>query len=779
VTLVVLALGWLGGITAVALWNAPGWFFGLCLLLLIPLTLRNWLPLSPLLLAGTAVVAVAGGLRFEHWEQSPPPLLAEHTGQHVGVTGVVRGLQQPGITTSRFRIDVNAVHTAEGTEPISGGVLVTLGEYAALEPGATVRVRGRLDEPPVLGDFDYRAYLARQGVVATMFYPRVTVEAAAPTWSRERMVGAIRQRLEDGVVRSLPEPAASVAAGISLGRPGTVPRELYDDYRSAGLAHILAVSGAHLSVLSGLVFFGLLQVVNRRTAIWPAMAVIVLYVFLAGAPFSVVRAAIMAVIFLLGVFLGKQQASLSALAAAAIVMTAFRPATALEAGFQLSLSATAGLIVFAPWIRHWIGVGVERVQLRGLVPPIVEHVAALSLAATITTAPILWVTFGHVPLIGPVSNIVVEPVFALAFGLSLVTAFAGTASETAGWAVGLGAYYPLSVLSWTATTLGNAPYASVELPRISANWALLAYVVLAVPGWFAYRHLAPIPERPPISRGERHTRRIAIGAAAGALAVGVAWHSLLPLRGPGELEVTMLDIGQGDAVLVVTPGGQRVLVDGGPSGTALAHELGPVLPHWARTIDAIVLSHPEADHVGGLPEALRRYRARDVYDNGAFHDTQMAALYYDAAPKRTRLEAGDSFELDGVAFEVLWPPGDADGLGPNDLSVVLRVEYGETVVLLTGDIEHAPQRAMVEEGVWLEATVLKVPHHGGATSSRAFLEAVGAPVALISAGEGNRYGHPAQVTMNQLDGASIYRTDIHGRVTVRSDGERVRVETQR
>jgi competence protein ComEC len=778
VTLIVLGLAWLSGIAAVALWNAPPWLTGVAFAGAVPFVLQRVPGVRPWLLAGAVVFALAGGWRFGGWQSSPLPDLAKHVGDYVELTGVVRDLPRPGITTTRFEVEIREVISGEQRTATSGAVMVTLPQYTRLEPGSTVSLSGRLDEPPVFEDFDYRAYLARRGVVGTMFFPALSESSPAPKWSRRRIVGSIRGNLEDGLVRTLPEPTASVAAGISLGRPGNVPAELYDDYRRAGLAHVLAVSGAHVSVLSGLVFFGLVQMVGRRRAIWPALLVVAAYVLLAGAPFSVVRAGIMASIFLVGIFIGRQQAGLAALAAAAIVMTAVRPATALDLGFQLSLSATAGLIVFAPWIRACIGWAAERAHLRGLVPPLAEHVAALSLAATIATAPLLWVNFGQVPIVSPISNIAVEPVFALAFALSLATAFAAVSWEPAGWMVGLLAYYPVSGLNFVATSFGSLPYASISVPRASATWALAAYALLAVPGWYAYRYLAPIPERPPIRRGEQQTRRMAVGAACGGMAVLVAWHSLLPVRGPGTLELTMLNVGQGDALLVTTPSGSTVLVDGGPSGIVLVRELGAVLPHWTRRVDKVVLTHPEADHLGGLPELGRRYRAGEVFDNGTNHPTMLASLYAQAFPERQALHAGESFEVDGVRFEVLWPAPDFEASRTNDLSVVLRVEYGDIVILMTGDVEFDAQHALADRG-GLEATVLKVPHHGAATSSRRFFAAVGAPLALISAGEDNRYGHPAQVTLNQLDGASIYRTDVHGRVTIRTDGQSIEMHAER
>ena len=254
------------------------------------------------------------------------------------------------------------------------------------------------------------------------------------------------------------------------------------------------------------------------------------------------------------------------------------------------------------------------------------------------------------------------------------------------------------------------------------------------------------------------------------------------MRGPGELQVTMLDVGQGDAILVTTPGGTRILVDGGPSGIQLAREVGAVLPHWKRTIDVVMLSHPQQDHVAGLVELARRYGLGEIIDTGTRNSTSTFALFEAEAPARTTATRGARFEWDGVTFEVLWPPGEAvAGLDPdrlNDASMVLRIRYQDTTILLTGDIGSAAQRALmaIED---VRADVHKVAHHGSATNNAAFIDGVGEAVALVSVGKGNRYGHPDEGVIARLSDAKVYRTDVHGRVTVTSDGERLRVSTQR
>jgi competence protein ComEC len=758
---------------AVALWGAPGWMVAAWLAALAPLA---WLwrgrPLATLVLVAAAI-ALAGGMRFEAWHDRPPPALAAHVGQEVTIRGRVASEADPGLTTTRYRVEAERVRP-RGREwrATDGAVLITLSQFAEYLPGTRVEVSGRLNLAPVFEDFDYRGYLARQGIVGTLLYPGVEVLEPPPSLDPARRSAEVRNWLERGLQRSLPEPEASLAAGISFGRDGNIPRDLYDEYRETALAHIVAVSGSNVSLVAALTFILLVPLVGRTAATFPAAAAIAGYMAVAGFSETVVRAGIMAVIFLAGFSLGRQRSGLAALGAAAIVMTALNPAAATAVGFQLSLAATAGLIVFGPWIRSWLMAAVRRTRMESLVPDVAVHAAALSLAASIATLPLAWIAFGQISLVGPVANIIVEPLFALAFWLSWLAAIAGGISADAGWFVGLAAYYPLAFMNGMASTMASIPGAAIDVPRWDGQAALVAYVGLAALGWPAYRYLAPA--RPPLASRTAVPRLALAAAAGGALSATALIVSVAPIGGPGLLEVTALDIGQGDAILVTTPGGQRFLFDGGPSGIELARELGAALPHWERRFEAVLLTHPDHDHVAGLPGALRRFRVKKVYTTGAAANTEAFLAFDRRAAATNRLAAGDRFEADGVTFEVLWPPAGLGTARLNDTSLVVRITYGETSFLLTGDLEAAAQRRLLAE-TSVASTVLKVPHHGSKTSAREFLEAVGAQVAVVSVGAGNRYGHPSPEVLAWLDGSIILRTDVDGRVTVRSDGKRIAI----
>lgn len=243
------------------------------------------------------------------------------------------------------------------------------------------------------------------------------------------------------------------------------------------------------------------------------------------------------------------------------------------------------------------------------------------------------------------------------------------------------------------------------------------------------------------------------------------------------LRVWALNVGQGDAIFIQFPGGEQLLIDGGPDDSILA-KLGSLLPPWDRTLDAILLTHPDADHVTGLVSVLDRYRVSTVYETGARAHTPPAQAFVDRltmeGAEYEPLQTGDRLEIAGVSVTVLWPDESQEGRYPeerNIFSINLFIEYGDASILLTGDAE-----ASVEEIVGPRAgdiDVLKVGHHGSLTStSWSFLEHTKPEIALISAGRDNPYGHPHPVIVERLHehGTTVYRTDLHGDLLVVSDG---------
>lgn len=273
-----------------------------------------------------------------------------------------------------------------------------------------------------------------------------------------------------------------------------------------------------------------------------------------------------------------------------------------------------------------------------------------------------------------------------------------------------------------------------------------------------------------------------IGALA--LTAALAWFALRGLP-DGRLHVYFLDVGQGDAILIQAPDGRQILVDGGPSPIALLNELGAVLPFWDRSLDLVVLTHPDSDHITGLISLLDRYRVARVLDT---RQSDTAPL---AAPWRERLARGDidrmiaqrgaQIPVNAALLTVLNPPPKpltGAAADDNNNAIVLRLDYGQTSLLLTGDAESEAEADMIRAGIPLRADLLKVGHHGSkGSTSTPFLAAVAPRIAIIQVGAGNSFGHPDPDILKRLaiEQVEVFRTDQHGRIEVISDGRQLQI----
>lgn len=777
--LVVIALAWLTSIASVALWSLPFWVVPACTLVCCPATLLLRRKHDAVVVAAAALIALFGAARFQQWQSGPAPSLAHFIARSVVVDGTVVSEPDPGDTSTSYNVRIDRIETPGYSGPTSGTVRLTVGQYERYLPGDRVRITGALEPAPIFDGFDYREYLARHGIVGSISRPAVTVVARGNNWNPERLATRFRLALDDSLQRSLPEPEAALAGGIAFGRDSNLSDEVYGTFRDTGLAHIVAVSGSNVTLVMAVVFVLCVRAIGRRGALLPAALTVVAYLFVAGLSASVVRAGLMALVYLAGAYLGRQQASLAALGAAAIAMTLVQPSAALDVGFQLSLAATAGLIVFGPWIRYGVRQYLLTRRLRRLVPDSAVQVVALTTSATLATLPVAWVNFGRVSLVGPLANVVVEPIFVAAFWLSAACAILGAAWQPAGWAAGLAAYYPLSFMTWFARNLASLPGAAIDVPGFSGTAAFLAFAGLCAVGWPAYRYLVPDDSVEPGREGmPRRARGFALAGGAACLALIAVPVSLLPIRGPGELRMTVLNVGQGDAVLFTTPSGRQILVDGGASGIQLARELGAVLPHWARTLDVVFVTLPQEEHAGAIPGLFNRFHVARTLEGGASAETEGFARYTNLATNRQIVRAGNHYDIDGVRFDVLSPQEPGSPAAVNDGAVVLLVTYGSTTFILPSNASVKSQQQMMAARS-VVANVLVVPHHGANKTDVPFIDAVSSQLAVVPSGSGKFAAGVAPAVLDALRGVPVLSTSEHGRVLVASDGQALAFQTQR
>jgi len=779
----------------------------------ISLSLRP--PRGPTVVAvAVGVALVAGRLTIGAIGSTPDAVLPEGEGEW---TGSVAAVSTPKDGTQRF------VLTLDGT---GLRVDVRSGRYPEVGAGDPVEVAGDFRRPP---DDGYGSSLIQRGLAGVIEARRLTLQAsdrgplAAPA--------AVRTAGDAGLRLAIPEPESGLAAGILLGMRDRVDRSVAADFATTGMSHIVAISGWNIAIV--VVALGVaLGRLRRRPRTIATLVVVVAYVAVVGATPPVVRAALMAAIVLVARETGRRAAAAAALAWAVVVMLALDPATIADPGFRLSSAATAGLLAWGtPLTERLAGLA------RGRLPGWVVETLGVSLAAQAATLPIIILGFGRISIVSTAANLVAAPVVPLSMGAGAIALVGGTAVAFLGLppaiagVVGIPAWVALGALVAVASVAARLPLASMTLgppwDLVGAAVAAAGLVVVGVPalrrrfgaaagrlrrrlGW---RHGHGRERRSPVGAAGGGARRGAVEAAGGGarrgaargsrrrafrvVAVCIAIALVATIVGAarlpdGRAHVVVLDVGQGDAILVVGERGGRLLVDGGPDPERLVAALDARIPPWDRRIDVVVLTHPHDDHVAGLPLLLGRYTVGRAFEPGLdvsspAYRAWREALRAHAIPSAD-LATGDVLHVDGVTLRVLWPdPGRAarepaeDGRGINDVSIVLLGEAGGGRFLLTGDAEDDVDPIILSRSL-PRVDLLKVAHHGSRTAtSTALLDTIAPTVAIVSVGAKNRYGHPSSGTLERISahGARVLRTDREGTVDASFGDARVEVRRER
>jgi competence protein ComEC len=672
-------------------------------------------------------------------------------------------------------------------------VAATLPWYPPVVPSDRVELRGGIRAPP---PDDFGTYLSRIGAVGTLRADSLVLVSSGG--SLRATLEAWRRVASDGLARAIPEPEAGLAAGVLIGLRDRVDRDLAADFTTAGASHVVAISGWNIAIVASTLAAVAGGLRRRRRAILTAAA-IVLYVAFVGPSPSVVRAGVMAGVALLAREVGRPGTAAAALGWAVTALLLLDPVYASDAGFRLSVLATAGILAWGTSLTKRLAGTAPGRPRRWL-----AEILGVSLAAQAATTPIVLLDFGRLSLAAPLVNLIVVPLvppamaagaLALAVGVVAGSGLAGAAATL----VGLPAWVLYAAMVATVRTGAGLPMSSLQLdpPWDAVAAAVSACAIVAVARWgpalvsrLERRGRPSVASRPAKRRGQQRGSAgarigaVALAAATIALALAVAHHP------DGTVRVVVLDVGQGDGILLEGGRGGRMVVDGGPDPGRLVIALDERLPPWDRRIDLLVLTHPHEDHVAGLAVLLSRYRIGRVYEPGMLglgpgYQAWVSALGA-RGTTRGRLSTGDRLQLDDIRFQVLWPDADqvperpADGgTAINNVSIVLLGEREGHRILLAGDIEEQIDPELIRRGL-PQVDLLKVAHHGSRTSSTpAFLDAVRPRVAVVSAGKGNPYGHPAPATIDRLHAIAreTYRTDTDGTIEVEFDGPSMRVHT--
>ncbi|WP_028066245.1 ComEC/Rec2 family competence protein [Solirubrobacter soli] len=721
---------------------------------------------SPLLLALTLVALVAGAC-FTHarLDALDAGVLETSTGHAIDGRAVVLEPvreRKVGPTVARVRL-------LDGVGAKEQAVLRfqrTMRPWP--EVGDIVAVRGTV-APLGFADAYQRRRNAHAAIAATQVDKTGTRRGGIAG-----TLDTVRRRAEHGLAQGLAPPEAALLRGMVLGEDERLADDVRDDFQNSGLAHILAVSGQNVVLLIVLVLaacalFG----VPLRARLLLATAVVALYVPLAGGGPSIQRAGVMGVAGLVAALAGRPAQRWYALLLAAAATLTLNPRTAGEPGWQLSFAAVIALLLGATPLK--------RTLARRMPDPLAEA-TAITVAATAGTAPLMALHFQQLSLASLPANLLAAPAIAPVMWLGVLAAAAAQLAPALALPFTTLTAPLLVYLQQVAHHTAATPISTIELHASPAAIAVATAALLAATAT-ATRMVRRARARGTTwpaganTRGAapgRRARRLAVAAAAaaataGAIVVAATLHGAQAAPRPGELVVSFLDVGQGDATLIQL-GATAVLVDTGPPD-------GPILKRLrearVKRLDALFLTHAEADHEGAAPQVITNYKPRMIVDGGAGWESpvQRALRTTPTIPPR----AGQRIDVGDLRFQILWPTRDDEHEGnPNDHAIVARLTHGQFSLLLTADAESNVTNPLNLQPV----DVLKVAHHGSADPGLPqLLERIKPRVAAIEVGRHNRYGHPAPTTLKALQHVpTVIRTDQDGTVRLRVDHDRITVQ---
>jgi competence protein ComEC len=760
---------------------------------------------SPLLL-----LALLGYLSIQPWIE--PRFSDSHISRFVDrgawrITGTVDARPLGFESRTRFVLRTERVENDIERHRASGLLRVTLsGETAEpVEQGDRVEIRSRIR--PVRnfnnpGGFDARRHMGYQEI-----WCGASVDAAGLVMREkraERGLLASVDRVRSEIARVIDQaglgPEGEVLKALVMGDASGIPADIRRAFTRTGTTHILAISGLHISLVASAAFalfrWGLGRMPGclrhawvRKGAALLTLAPAVGYALVAGFSPSTQRALIMVVVFLAAFLVERETDLKNSLAAAALAILTVHPPALFSVSFQLSFAAVFAIVCGMEWLEALFPAPPQSVERSVRLRRQVGMFFAVSLCATWGTLPICLYYFNLASFSGVLANCVVIPLMGyLSVGLGLVGALAGAVSVPA--AVACHTVNGV-ILEWTIAFIGwmaALPYSAVRAVTPSLVEIGLFYALTWAGMALLLRRGGTLPGA---GRPRLAAAILAAGLVVAAADVGY-WTTQRFWR--GDLRVTALDVGQGSAVLVELPGGRTLLVDGGGTADRTTFDVGAavVAPflwrHKIRTIDTLVLTHANSDHVNGLIFIAENFRvgslwaASDHFGHPGYAELIRACDERGVArPSFADLERERS--VGPARLEILHPPADAVGRGlrdENNRSIVTRISLGGHSILLPGDVMHAAEKAVVRAaGGRLNSTVLLAPHHGSrSSSSEEFVKAVAPQAVLISCGgrPGSGMPHPGVLERYGATGARVWRTDRDGALRVVTDGRRLSVE---
>lgn len=694
----------------------------------------------------------------------------EFSGKQVVVKGYIDSA--PDIKDSRVSYTLRTKEVSFKEDPqnikkVDGKVLFSTlnsGKVPILEYGRAVEISGRLNLPKGRtnpGGFDFRRYLGQSGISATVFAAERNIHPKSINKGNILVKAGLflRTRIVNVVNNSLPPQQAGLLNGMLIGYREGLSEEVQEVFSNSGLTHIMAVSGANI----GFIVFPLIFVfkklrLRQNIANIIIINILVVFTFITGFEPSVLRAVIMAVVILVGQIIKRETEVFTSISFAAIVLLLYNPGNLFNIGFQLSFTATISLVLFYKNIK-------DKINFK-FVPEFITDVLAATLAAQLGVLPVTVFYFNKISVVSVLSNLIVVPVLEFITILGSLMAVLGQIHIVFAKLIGYPNNALLSFVLFATKTTADFPSAVVRATTPSIILIIAYYIVIVFAFWYKPKYKVKAAFKHYVLTGMFVLTLISINIFV-----------------PKGLEVVFLDVGQGDCAFIRTGTGKTVLIDGGGDNMGESVVIPFLLDYGVSSLDLVVATHGHDDHTQGLISVLEEFKVDNIVIPDIPPKEGIVKLIEIAEDKEIdigRCSKGDLIRLDDKThFDVLHPKSDSyiEKSPLNNNSLVLKLNYKRVSVLFTGDIEKEAESTLVEDGVNIEADVLKVAHHGSSTSTiPEFLDRARPAAAVISVGR-NNFGHPSSEVLELIKDKriNVLRTDRDGAVILKTFGDRIRL----
>ncbi|MBI5296895.1 MAG: ComEC/Rec2 family competence protein [Chloroflexi bacterium] len=776
-----VALAFLGGIRLASWKSLPVSIWLACagVALLLTLLARRFVRLTQVTLLGLSLLGLfLGAARYQQVQHEVTAFDVAFFNDReydLLVTGWVTEMPDRRDTYTNLRIQVEAVDSGTGDLPADGILLVRVGENEIHHYGERLRLRGQLETPPADDEFSYRDYLAREGIYSYMTKAEVTVLPGERGDLPHKWMFALKEKMLAHIYRLFPDPEASLLAGILLGVDTGLTRELQDAFKNTGTAHIIAISGFNISIIAGIFVSLFSRWFGPRLGAVVAILGIAFYTLLVGADSAVVRAAIMGVFSLLARQVGRRNLGLNTLSIVALIMALANPLVIWDVGFQLSFFATLGLILYAEPLSNLVKVAflklrVSPATIEQILPPLSDFVL-LTLAAQITTLPIMAYHFKRISIVSLISNPFVlppQPAVMILGGIAVLLSLAWfPLGQLAAWAAWPFVEYTIRAVEF----FDSIPHGTLYLGD-SSPWLVAAFYGILFGLTLSWSRL-----KEALSALGVGIRNLSIaGILTALLAVTLlVWRSTASLP-DGQLHVTFLSVGSADAVLIQTPDGRSVLVNGGPSASNLSDELGRRLPVFQRELDWLVVASTTENQMSALPRVLERYPPQSVLWSGymqASYSAEQVDKYLAAANIPViYAEPGQRLDLgEGAILEVL---------SVGSRGSILLIEWHDFRALLPIGMSSDTMEALEYGNAIGPVDVLLLADSGFfATTNIDWVQNLNPQLIVLSVAAGDPDGLPSPEALEAAGGYTLLRTDRSGWIHISTDGNSMQVEAER